>query len=86
MNGEIVQEKPLPAYFRAVAPTQLDPRKFATSGVIETYRLQKFLCGDPHQTLWFYIHEGEETGELLIRAFHSLCMFKREAKEGRLAR
>lgn len=74
LHGEIMQEFPLPRYYRHAAPT------VGGTAIEETYRLEKFRVGDPHRSMWFYVHEGEPTGPLLIRALTELCNFKRSAR------
>lgn len=86
LHGEIMQEKPLPRYFRHAAPNYM--RHYSVtpgdehqlSATIETYRLEEFRYGANQRSLWFYIHETDATDFLLVKAFTDLCMFLREAR------
>lgn len=75
LHGEIMQAQPLPRYFRRAAAVH------ELSATMETYRLEKFICGANQRSLWFYIYETDDTGFLLGKAFTELCMFLREARE-----
>lgn len=91
MHGEIVHV-PLVSpgrmcpYFRQMAPRILKDftgdyhSEDHLSAYIETYRLEEFRVGANQRTVWFYIHEGDQTGDLLIRALTEFCMFKREER------
>lgn len=76
MNGEIVQERPLPRYFKQAAPCGYREAK------IETYRREKIVFPGLRE-LSFYVLVGDDLCEHIVRVFTSLCMFKRESENAR---